>query len=336
MDGKRSSANFNQYSNHNSTGNLINFSNYNNYNFGKNNFSNFSSFPPVNPNNNSQIGEYFECNDEFNYCDNFSNRDLSKKTLNPKFMEKNNTLTRLSTNESNDSFDSVNPNQFFTGSNTPVCVRNYSQTPINMMHYPHGKKINFNNYGGYPAGVNNFPSNNNFSANNNFSGNNFSSIPPSGYYPKSSFLPSHDNNNPNSLNNNFQMNPCQTQQKINFQNLPENAFSFNIDNQIGSLNLNNPNQHVINNNNNINKSYSDKKKIKKSKDEVDQTLFIINTHNIIEGKDRRTTVMIRHIPNKYSTQSLLEEVNINFRGKFDFFYLPMDFQVCFLKIKIYK
>jgi len=35
--------------------------------------------------------------------------------------------------------------------------------------------------------------------------------------------------------------------------------------------------------------------------------------------------MIRHIPNKYSTTSLLEEINIEFKGKFDFFYLPMDY-----------
>jgi hypothetical protein len=37
--------------------------------------------------------------------------------------------------------------------------------------------------------------------------------------------------------------------------------------------------------------------------------------------------MIRHIPNKYSTLSLLDEINIQFRGKYDFFYLPMDFEV---------
>jgi hypothetical protein len=37
--------------------------------------------------------------------------------------------------------------------------------------------------------------------------------------------------------------------------------------------------------------------------------------------------MIRHIPNKYSTQSLLEEINVQFKGKYDFFYLPMDFEV---------
>jgi len=34
--------------------------------------------------------------------------------------------------------------------------------------------------------------------------------------------------------------------------------------------------------------------------------------------------MIRHIPNKYTTSSILEEINICFRGKYDFFYMPID------------
>lgn len=36
--------------------------------------------------------------------------------------------------------------------------------------------------------------------------------------------------------------------------------------------------------------------------------------------------MIRNIPNKYSKELLLEEIDLEFAGKYDFFYLPMDFQ----------
>lgn len=36
--------------------------------------------------------------------------------------------------------------------------------------------------------------------------------------------------------------------------------------------------------------------------------------------------MIRNIPNKYSKELLLEEIDFEFAGKYDFFYLPMDFQ----------
>lgn len=38
-----------------------------------------------------------------------------------------------------------------------------------------------------------------------------------------------------------------------------------------------------------------------------------------------TTVMLRHIPNKYTQASLLHELNrMGFTGRYDFFYLPMD------------
>lgn len=41
--------------------------------------------------------------------------------------------------------------------------------------------------------------------------------------------------------------------------------------------------------------------------------------------DGRTTLMIRNIPNKYTQDLLLEEFNKNFKVKFDFFYLPIDY-----------
>ncbi|CAK9029070.1 unnamed protein product [Durusdinium trenchii] len=38
-----------------------------------------------------------------------------------------------------------------------------------------------------------------------------------------------------------------------------------------------------------------------------------------------TTLMLRHIPNKYSQSSLLKEIDFKgFQGKYDFFYMPMD------------
>lgn len=36
--------------------------------------------------------------------------------------------------------------------------------------------------------------------------------------------------------------------------------------------------------------------------------------------------MIRHIPNKYNQRNLLNEINKNHSGKYNFFYLPIDFQ----------
>jgi len=37
--------------------------------------------------------------------------------------------------------------------------------------------------------------------------------------------------------------------------------------------------------------------------------------------------MIRNIPNKYTQKMLLEEIDEIFKGLYDFFYLPIDFDV---------
>ena len=54
--------------------------------------------------------------------------------------------------------------------------------------------------------------------------------------------------------------------------------------------------------------------------------FALALDRIMAGADTRTTVMVRNIPNKYNQQMLLDEVNINHEGTYDFFYLPIDFK----------
>ena len=44
-------------------------------------------------------------------------------------------------------------------------------------------------------------------------------------------------------------------------------------------------------------------------------------------KDKRTTFMIKNIPNKYTQKMLLQKINENHKDKYDFFYLPIDFKV---------
>jgi hypothetical protein len=47
---------------------------------------------------------------------------------------------------------------------------------------------------------------------------------------------------------------------------------------------------------------------------------------VLNGQDTRTTLMIKNIPNKYDQEMLLEAINQNFKGSYDFFYLPIDFK----------
>ncbi|KAJ3014641.1 UNVERIFIED_CONTAM: hypothetical protein HDU68_000189 [Siphonaria sp. JEL0065] len=48
-------------------------------------------------------------------------------------------------------------------------------------------------------------------------------------------------------------------------------------------------------------------------------------HDIVIGKDTRTAVMLKNVPNRYTQDMLLDFINETHRGTFDFFYLRMDF-----------
>jgi len=67
------------------------------------------------------------------------------------------------------------------------------------------------------------------------------------------------------------------------------------------------------------------KRIDKEKKNFDDEQNGINLENILRKRDKRTTVMIRHIPNKYNLNTMLEEINPDFQGKYDVFYLPIDY-----------
>ena len=41
--------------------------------------------------------------------------------------------------------------------------------------------------------------------------------------------------------------------------------------------------------------------------------------------------MIRNIPNRYTKKMLLKTINLNHKGEYDFFYLPIDFNVTFAR-----
>jgi len=58
----------------------------------------------------------------------------------------------------------------------------------------------------------------------------------------------------------------------------------------------------------------------------DSTEFEFIPANIVSGEENRTTLMIRNIPNKYSQKVLIRLIDMRFKDKYDFFYLPIDYK----------
>ncbi|XP_042494400.1 protein MEI2-like 5 isoform X1 [Macadamia integrifolia] len=54
--------------------------------------------------------------------------------------------------------------------------------------------------------------------------------------------------------------------------------------------------------------------------------FQLDLDKIIGGEDTRTTLMIKNIPNKYTSKMLLAAIDEHHRGTYDFLYLPIDFK----------
>ncbi|XP_031387567.1 protein MEI2-like 4 isoform X1 [Punica granatum] len=60
--------------------------------------------------------------------------------------------------------------------------------------------------------------------------------------------------------------------------------------------------------------------------QADKKQYELDIERIIRGEDNRTTLMIKNIPNKYTSKMLLAAIDEHHRGTYDFIYLPIDFK----------
>ena len=120
-------------------------------------------------------------------------------------------------------------------------------------------------------------------------------------------------------NNSFNKNPLLTNIATSNNKIPNNNYPINIlINNLPFCNIN-----IFNNNNPfLNQTISERSLT--GQYNIDNPYNIINLDNIIKNIDKRTTLIIRNIPNKYTIPLLLIELNEDFRGKFDTIYLPQD------------
>ncbi|CAN6244466.1 unnamed protein product [Urochloa humidicola] len=54
--------------------------------------------------------------------------------------------------------------------------------------------------------------------------------------------------------------------------------------------------------------------------------YELDVDRIMRGEDLRTTLMIKNIPNKYTSKMLLAAIDEGHKGTYDFIYLPIDFK----------
>ena len=152
-------------------------------------------------------------------------------------------------------------------------------------------------------------------------------------------------NNLNKLNNNNIQNlPLNNQQIINNNNynfINVNNNNFNNNNPLNNINIVNysnsnkfplNNMNIVNFSNNNNNNANNFLSFQSISDRgvpglynLDSPKNIINLDNILKSRDKRTTLIIRNIPNKYTISLLLDELNKNFEYKFDIVYLPQDY-----------
>jgi hypothetical protein len=150
------------------------------------------------------------------------------------------------------------------------------------------------------------------------------------------YMSSRNNNTPSLLNGNDQGSSNSHSSESTFMsnhnntnnNLPtptQNSM-YNFHKPPHPSHLQNHNSHNGHNGHNGGHARNDRDNNNNMSNDGGQLDYALDYSRIAMGVDRRTTIMIRNIPNKYSQQLLLNEINAHYVGCYDFFYLPIDFK----------
>ncbi|KAJ6410517.1 hypothetical protein OIU84_007293 [Salix udensis] len=99
---------------------------------------------------------------------------------------------------------------------------------------------------------------------------------------------------------------------------PMEIASHNIFSHVGgSSSFGSPNERVRN---------FSHRRIESNSNHSDKKQYELDVDCILRGGDIRTTLMIKNIPNKYTSKMLLAAIDEQCRGTYDFIYLPIDFK----------
>ena len=128
------------------------------------------------------------------------------------------------------------------------------------------------------------------------------------------------------LNNGYMLK--QKAPKSKYNNVYKDGNINDNQNQLNQYLMNNMQNKIYQNNNSTNSNNITNNNNKNSKNsklnEKENKKIIIN--NIIIGQEKRTTLMLRNIPNKYTLKNIVEEIDSSFWGKYDYINLPIDYE----------
>ncbi len=216
---------------------------------------------------------------------------------------------------------------------------------INNNNFNNRKNINLNNFMEQKYNNN---SNNSFYIQSNYSNNLINFNKYNTIQIESTISTSSDTKTTSQESNNYQIikkylnqndinKYCQTTQNNFYYTFYNNNSNFTLNNYNNNNNIVNstfPNSN-IQNTNFLNDYYSSSNIFLNNNSNNlmnNDNEYIINIKDIIEGKEKRTSIRIKNIPIKYSNQDLMKEIdlrmninkNINYRN-YDLIYLPMNY-----------